>query len=146
MIPEQYHIKDAVIGHITCLYCGSRCTLCTSDLVRPGHDVKPVWVCSQWPECDAWVGCIKPQSVNGLKYQPLGHPANAELRRLRIECHELFDKLWKHKKGSQYKNRAKAYHKLTKVMNLPLELCHIACFNKEQVLKAIQFLKEGKLE
>ena len=48
-----------------------------------------VWVCSNYPKCDAYVGCHEGTTL------PLGRPANARLRTLKAEAHKQFDPIWK---------------------------------------------------
>jgi hypothetical protein len=53
---------------------------------RPDLATNAFFVCSK---CTARVGC------HARTGDPLGIPANAELRALRIRCHDAFDPLWK---------------------------------------------------
>jgi len=90
-----------------------------------------VWICSNWPKCDAYVGCQK-----GTK-KPLGRLANPELRFWKKQAHEKFDKLWK----GGIMNRSRAYTWLSRTLNIPLDECHIGMFDIEQckaVCNAVQ--------
>lgn len=77
--------------------------------------------------CGAYIGCH-----NNTK-DPLGTPANAELRLLRRTCHERFDSLWL--SGSM--SRRDAYKLLSKIMNKELNDSHFGMFTEEE---CIQFL------
>lgn len=62
--------------------------------------------------------------------------ANAELRGLRKQAHNLFDPLWKNK----LMGRTAAYTILRKMMGLSKEQAHIGMFNKGQCLVLIEIL------
>jgi len=74
-----------------CPYCSKAAELVHGDTIyphRPDLSEKRFWLCR---DCDAYVGCHP-----GTE-QPLGFPANAELRKLRQEAHLVFDAYWKAK-------------------------------------------------
>lgn len=50
---------------------------------------KYLYICSGYPECDAYVG------VHAGSLRPKGSLANGDLRHKRIETHRLFDAIWK---------------------------------------------------
>ena len=81
-----------------------------------------VWVCSDWPKCDAYVGCQKGTN------KPLGCLANPELRFWKKQAHTKFDKLWKNGELA----RSDAYLWLSRVLSIPLNECHIGMFNTDQ--------------
>lgn len=84
-------------------------------------------------ECDARVGTHKGSD------KPLGTLANSDLRKLRMTCHNLIDPYWR---IGKYK-RGTVYRRLSKAMELPQELTHIAMFDEEQCKKLIGFFKKG---
>lgn len=91
--------------------------------------------CYRCTYCGAYVGTHK---TNPKK--PLGILADEEMRQLRRQCHSLFDAKW-----INPKERRKAYQKLAEMMGIPLEDCHFAKFNKEQLKLALSLLgKENK--
>jgi hypothetical protein len=98
-----------------------------------------VWVCQP---CKAWVGCHK----NSKNHIPLGRLATANLRKLKIEAHALFDPLWpaamKHRRWTQAHARAKAYSWLAQKMEIPRSECHIGMFDEDRVLLAIEVLRK----
>ena len=87
-----------------------------------GTSYGPAFICANYPKCDTYVGTHK---AGHMKGQPLGTPANAELRNARKLLHAHFDPLWKH----VYLTRGVAYQLLAKYMNIPSEVCHIAMFD-----------------
>lgn len=82
--------------------------------------------------CGAYVGCHK-----GTR-KPLGTPANEELRKLRMDCHHRFDKIWKDGKTP----RSTAYTWLGKLLKLEKKQNHIAMFDVETCKKLLQILGE----
>lgn len=72
----------------TCGYCGQPGLLRRrSELWRNASD-QWLWVCSNYPACDAMVGCHDGSD------QPYGTMARKRLRDLRRHCHQVFDPLW----------------------------------------------------
>lgn len=104
-----------------CPYCGSLMILRDSSVIY-GKSYGDAFVCAKYPTCDTYVGAHKSGPLQG---QPLGTPANAELRNARKLLHAHFDPLWKH----CYLTRGVAYQLLAKYMDIPPEECHIAMFD-----------------
>lgn len=116
-----------------CPYCGSRAVLFESSAqFYGGRNFGPVWVCEP---CDAWVGC-HPGTTN-----PLGTPANATTRKLKVRAHAAFDPLWKAKierdKVSKKKARSAAYAWLSRELGIPGELCHMGMMRDEDLERVI---------
>ena len=123
-----------------CPYCGQPARLVTGAWLHPYQPSchgRLYWTCDP---CDAYVGCHLPKSKGGKGSGtlPLGSLANAQLRALRIQVHELFDPLWKQRIIG---NRHAAYRWLVKVMEVDYNQCHIGMFNDDQCRKAIQLLR-----
>ena len=78
---------------------------------RPDLYSKRFWVCNP---CDARVG-THPDG------RPFGSLANADLRKLRNEAHQVFDPIWR--EGPM--NRSEAYAWLAKRLDLPIKRVHI---------------------
>lgn len=71
-----------------CPYCGAEVVLKDATYIYHISQAKSwgkVWVCSNYPKCDAYVGCHKGTSI------PLGRLANERLRTLKAEAHRQFD-------------------------------------------------------
>lgn len=117
--------------NVTCHYCNSKAYFKSSKVIY-GKCFGMVYICSNFPECDAYVGVHK-----GTK-TPLGILANKELRELKKKCHALFDPLWKN--GEM--NRKEAYQYLANQLDIVVSKCHIGMFNNETCLKAIKILEE----
>lgn len=89
---------------------------------------KLFYICKQ---CDARVGCHK----NG---QPMGTPANAELRKARMAAHKVFDEIWR----SGAMSRKKAYKLLSKKFGV--KEFHIGESTLEEATYVIGYTKEIK--
>ena len=82
--------------------------------------------------CDAYVGC-HPNSK-----KPLGSLADRNLRNIRHEAHDFFDKLWQDK----YFTRSQAYKWLAKKLNISTKKCHIGMFDENLCKKTIDFSRQ----
>lgn len=139
-----------------CPYCGKfsvRSTGAELYAHRPELADKQFYRCVP---CEAWVG------VHAMTGAPLGTLANSKLRKARSAAHAVFDPVWnfpaqhawlvgckgtsKKKKSLGYyivKYRTQAYEQLAKLMDLPVEMCHIAMFNEDQCQQAIVLIEAG---
>lgn len=82
---------------------------------------------------DTRVGC------HGESKKPLSlQMAGAELRKLRSQCHKLFDPLWR---DGHIKSRGMAYIWLATAMKIRIEKCHISYFNENECYKAISCME-----
>lgn len=80
---------------------------------------KYLYVCSGYPECDAYVG------VHAKSLRPKGSLANGDLRHKRIETHRLFDAIWKNGIFS----RKEAYRWMQDTFSLNSSQAHIGQFS-----------------
>lgn len=129
---------------VTCQYCNQPAKLVTGKVVYPHRSdlwSNKLWYC----ETDlAWVGCHPGNPTN----EPLGILADAELRRLKMRVHALFDPLWGRFKGSTLPskppfkgNRSAAYHWLSGALGIPGEQCHVGMFTNERCKEALRVLR-----
>ena len=111
---------------VKCPYCGSEAELKDNKVIY-GKSYGRSWICKNYPECDAYVGCHKKTGI------PLGRLADAELREWKSEAHHIFDELWKnaHPKG-RYEARKRAYKKMQEIMSMTPEQAHIGNFDVYQ--------------
>lgn len=119
-----------------CGYCGSASTLVDAGAVYGPLYVGrfPLWVCDQYPDCDAYVGV----HANSPVAAPMGSLANPALRKARRAAHEAFEQLWK----SGRMTRNKAYRELEKIMGRDKGKAHIASFNEDRCLKLTMALAQ----
>lgn len=116
-----------ITGAVTCPECGSPMVLReTKRFTYKNGTPRKFYGCSQWPKCAATHGA----HPSG---EPLGVPADAKTKRLRIEAHQAFDQLWK----SGMMSRDKAYRVMQKVMGMTEDEAHIGRFTKDQCLLLI---------
>lgn len=117
-----------------CPYCGAKVELKSAyDIyhTNKSKDYGLVYVCSNYPICDSYVGCHKNSD------RPLGRLANPRLRSLKSEAHKQFDKLWKKKIMS----RREAYKWLSVALDIPIEECHIGMFDVNMCKKVVYLCK-----
>ena len=85
--------------------------------------------------CQASVGCHKGTT------RPLGVLADEDTKKLRIKCHELFDKKWRNRR-----ERNALYKQMADLMGISPESCHFALMSKEQLEKAVSILNDWRTE
>lgn len=112
-----------------CPYCGGKARLVDSMTVY-NNDYGSMWVCENYPECNAVVGC-HPDTV-----MPLGTLANLELREMRQKVHKLLDPRWM----SRRFGRSSTYAYLARKMGIERKDCHIGMFNIEMCKRALEVL------
>ncbi len=122
-----------------CPYCGAEVVLKDAPFVY--HNTKSkaygkVWVCSNYPKCNAYVGCHDGTSI------PKGRLANPRLRTLKKEAHKQFDPLWK----SGLMTRREAYRWLASMLHISIDECHIGMFDVKMCQKVIHLCKEQNNE
>ena len=119
---------------VECPYCGKNTKLITGAIVYPHrYDLKDKYFYS-CKKCNAHVGC------HAGTYNPLGIPANIELRGIRMDTHRAFDKLWKN--STHIKLRSELYGKLMLFMDIKKQDCHIGKFNSEQCAQVKTFIEQ----
>lgn len=116
-----------------CPYCGAKSIIRPSIHVYRKEYGSNVLVCSNYPKCNAFVGCHK-----GTK-NPLGRLADKELREAKIAAHAHFDPIWKTGKMK----RKKAYKWLAKRLGIHPEDCHIGFFDESQCDAVIEICLLG---
>lgn len=127
--------KDHRKGVVKCPYCDSEANLVDSKVIY-GRSYGMVYLCSQYPLCDAYVG------VHRGTDRPLGRMANAELREWKKKAHALFDPLWKSKRLS----RGKCYLFLQDMMELTGDEAHIGMFDIDKCKKLVGIMEKRELD
>ena len=136
-------------SELECPYCGAKAPLKSSECVYGGRDYGLMYICENYPSCDAYVGVHKSSN------KPLGHLASKELREWKVKAHAAFDGLWKRKLAQRragkpgksglpgdasYKQiyaRSAGYKWLAEQMQLTAKECHIGMFTVEQCMKVV---------
>lgn len=117
------------IKPIRCPYCGHTAVLRKASSVYKNRAIEEyLYVCSNYPACDSYVGVHKGTMI------PKGSLANSGLRHRRIVAHRYFDSIWKN--GIMTKKNA--YCWLQDIFSLSSEQAHIGQFSDymcEQVIK-----------
>lgn len=132
-----------------CPYCQSPVELTSSTKIYGGRDYGLVYLCTRWPDCDAYVGVQK-----GTE-KPLGRMANAELRFWKMKAHAAFDPIWKLKLARRHKERGPEYRKayargsgyrwLAEQLGIDSKECHIGLFNVETCKRVVEICSQRPL-
>lgn len=113
---------------------GPDCPYCDRPSVVVLQRGRVLWICRP---CAAWVGVHDSSSL-----KPLGTLANAELRKLRCQAHEVFDPLWKAKEIKtgcrRSEARRKAYKWLASQLGVKAADCHIGMFSPAQCREVVR--------
>lgn len=122
--------RTALLDVVTCQYCGSEAKLKDSAVIY-GRSYGKVFICSNYPKCDAYVGVHKADN------KPLGKLANAELRYWKKAAHASFDPIWK--VGNM--DRGEAYKWMQDAMGLEHLDAHIGEMSIEKCKTLIETIK-----
>ena len=120
---------------MNCPYCGAEAHLRDATVIYHSNKAKSygkMWVCSNYPKCDAYVGCHPGTEI------PLGRLANARLRELKKEAHRQFDPIWK----SGLMTRKDAYKWLSDMLQIDLDDCHIGMFDIKMCQRVIHLCRK----
>jgi len=88
----------------------------------------PVYVCTNFPECDFRVGC-HPGTI-----KPLGNMADSATRSARNLAHAAFDPIWK----TRRKTRHGAYRWLADKLGMNVNDVHIANFDERTCRRVVK--------
>lgn len=91
-------------------------------------------------KCGAYVGTHKPRPREAL-----GILGNAEMREMKMKCHELFDRKWKKEKDKR-SARKRAYKELAAKLNIPVSECHFGYFDMDMLNRAYPILVNSEKE
>lgn len=126
---------------LICPYCDSIAVFESSTKVYK-KDYGMMYICSNYPECDAYVGVHKDTDI------PLGRLADKELRVWKMKAHSVFDVLWKAKAikmkkelGRKYKKqyaRGEAYAWLAKELGIKKKKCHIGMMDVQMCQQVVE--------
>ena len=121
--------QGAASSVVYCPYCHRKAELVSGEIIYPTSGYlhnKMFWQCAP---CESYVGCHR----NSKVHKPLGRLANKDLRRLRVDAHNVFDKMWK----TRGMTRDTGYAWLAAMLNVRPNRCHIAMFGQEMCRKVI---------
>jgi hypothetical protein len=136
ILPLKYQGK-------VCQYCNCETELVLGEQIWPHNtslNPRPSYLDKKFYRCkqnkDHYVGTYHDN------VKSLGSTADANLRRLRNQGHQMFDPLWRDPSIKVFKNRMDAYKWLSEKMGLPIELTHFGMFDPVQCLHAHKLISE----
>ena len=114
----------------------TKCNICGGNVIYTENDKiygrrYGSGYCYFCTECGAYVGTHRPRPR-----QALGLLSNERMKKGKIACHEIFDRLWHN--GVE---RKRLYAKLAGEMNIPVKECHFGYVDMEQLTQAYKILK-----
>lgn len=112
---------------IKCPYCNADAVKVDSSVIY-GRSFGDIYMCSNYPKCDSYVGCHE----DG---RPKGSLANPVLRKLRTDAHEVFDYSWQKKLIS----RTQAYKRLALYLGIDKKDTHIGGFDDAGCKRVLEF-------
>lgn len=126
-----------IASKMTCPYDGASVVFVENDVVYAGRKFGSgfVYVCSNFPRCDSFVGCHGPKADERQRWKPLGTLANKELRQARKSVHHLIDPYWK---NPNMLSRPAVYRILRRILDVPQEQAHIAMLDLDQCRKVLE--------
>ena len=111
-----------------CPYCGAPMVIRSAvGIYHEAAEGERLLVCGNYPQCDTYARLCPGSN------QPLGVPANRELRKIRARAHKAFDSVWK----QGYMTRTDAYRWMADFMGLRRQDAHIGRFGTYQCEKVI---------
>lgn len=114
-----------------CNLCGGKVIYTSNSLIYgKEYGSGKMYYCT---ECGAYVGTHVPRPKEAM-----GILADAKMRKLKNECHEIFDRKWKNQPTSKkrYKARKYAYKDLAKTLDIDVEECHFGYFDMDMLQEA----------
>ena len=120
-----------------CPYCQALVELRPSSaFIYNGTNYGPVYACTRYPACDAFVGC------HPGTHKALGRLADSTLRYWKKKAHAALDPLWQHRwrtrGGMKAAARGAAYSFLSRRMGLPPAEVHIGMFDVPRCQQVVE--------
>lgn len=92
--------------------------------------------CYRCTSCNAYVGTHVPRPTEAF-----GILADEKMRSRKVDCHKIFDTMWKNRN-----ERSKMYQWLASKLQIPVSECHFGFFDMDMLNKAYIVLKNAKEE
>lgn len=121
---------------ISCPYCGSPALCRPAGMVHGSSTQEKgryLYVCSRWPECDAYVAAHKKDK------SPMGTLANGDLRHKRILAHRALEEL----QNFRHMEKWAAYLWLQGKLGLNEEQAHIGLFSGQMCDRVVSLCRQA---
>lgn len=115
-----------------CPFCGGRVELKSSEVIY-GKDHGMMYICTNRPECDSYVGVHEGTDI------PLGYLADVELRYWRRLVHSAIDPLWQ-KAREKRKKREGVYAWIASELGKEVAETHVAWMTKRECMTVLKLV------
>lgn len=116
-----------------CPHCGAAMILRpAAEIYRDCQNDRKLYVCHNYPACNTYV------AAHPGTNQPMGVPANGDLRNLRIQAHRKFDRIWQ----TGIMTRENAYRWFADSFGLRLKDAHIGMCSEYRCKELIRLCDE----
>ena len=136
MTTNKYnYLKTVNLQPSECNLCGGMVVYTSNSLVYgQEHGSGKMYYCTS---CKAYVGTHKDRPTIAL-----GILADRQMREMKHNCHEVFDRRWQSAKTLEERKarRRLMYKRLADKLEIPVEHCHFGYFNTELLKKAYAVL------
>ncbi len=103
-----------------------------AEIYRDCQNDRKLYVCHNYPACNTYV------AVHPGTNQPMGVPADGDLRNLRIQAHRKFDRIWQ----TGIMTRENAYRWFADSLGLSLKDAHIGMCSEYRCKELIRLCDE----
>ena len=103
-----------------------------AEIYRDCQNDRKLYVCHNYPACNTYV------AAHPGTNQPMGVPANGDLRNLRIQAHRKFDRIWQ----TGIMTRENAYRWFADSFGLSLKDAHIGMCSEYRCKELIRLCDE----
>lgn len=141
MRKDAAYLENINLQPTTCNLCDGMVVLTTNAIIY-GKECGSgkMYFCT---ECKAFVDTQKKRPTMAM-----GILANKEMRVMKHNCYEVFDRRWKSEATLEDRKakRKLAYKKLAEKLNIPVEYCHFSYFNMSLLKEAYGILTHRDFE
>lgn len=130
-------MKNKKIYQIYCPYCGASAVCRPASTVYGADTIDRksfLYLCSNWPSCDAYVGAHKADR------RPMGTLANSRLRHKRILAHHALERL----QQERHMDKWASYVWLQAKLGLDERNAHIGMFSEQQCDQVISLCQRKR--
>jgi hypothetical protein len=134
--PPFWTNLDVISGRI-CPYCHHETEVVDEiEIYKKEYSGRKYFRCKL--NSDHYVGCYRSSQLKSL-----GRVADANLRALKMKCHELFDPIW-NSSENKAETRFMAYKHLADQFEIPQAYCHFGMMDEEWCTYVLHYLETSE--